>query len=132
MIRSIVLSLLITFAFGLTSRADEAVDCMNTARTQSELNSCAKTKADQALAKMTNSFQAVVCHLDGKKKQQLEASQRAWEIFAHADCKFWGGGSASVGPMNAALCFADLATRRATELDTWPPNAPRDAVVPCK
>ena len=105
--------------------------CRQTAMTTPEMNACAAAGARLADERMSKSYEALACHLDSEGKAQLAAAQRAWEAFRDADCAFWRG-DGSVGLMNQIDCRASLAHARADELDRWPPNAPRDALVPCK
>ena len=105
--------------------------CRQTAMTTPAMNACAAAGARLADERMNRSYEAVACHLEPEGKAQLAAAPRAWEAFRDADCAFWRG-DGSVGLMNQIDCRASLAHARADELDRWPPNAPRDALVPCK
>jgi uncharacterized protein YecT (DUF1311 family) len=104
-------------------------DCMNTARTQFELTTCAEGLFAAADKLLNKSYEAVLPYLCPDERAQLLASERAWIAFRDADCAFWGTGGGSISPMNAALCRESLSRERAKELDGWPPNSPRDAVV---
>lgn len=112
--------------------AKGAQSCWEIAATQGDLTGCAGKDALSADEKLNKSFQAVMCHLGPEEKAQLRAAERAWIAFRDADCAFWGGGGGSIAPMNALQCRTALSLERAKELDNWPPNAPRDALVPCK
>ena len=103
--------------------------CLQTATAQSELNACAGAAAKMADDRLNTSYQAVLKYLDPDDKALLVAAQRAWVAFRDSDCAFWGA-RGSVGPMNAAFCRASLSDERAAELESWPPNAPRDALAP--
>lgn len=118
---------------GATQALAQNRDCMDTANTQAGLTRCSSQKLQAANRKMAAAYNAVMCHLEGTDKKALAASQRAFEAFGKADCSFWGGGvgGGSMSVMNENLCRADLANKRAAELDTWPPNSPRDALVAC-
>jgi uncharacterized protein YecT (DUF1311 family) len=115
---------------GASAAPAQNPSCMDTAKTQWDLTQCSLQELRAANRKMAAAYKAVMCHQEGDDKKALAASQRAFEAFRKADCAFWGGGG-SISAMNVNLCAADLANRRATELDTWPPNAPRDDLVPC-
>jgi len=105
--------------------------CRQTAMTTPEMNTCAAVGARLADERMNRSYEAAACHLGPEGKAQLAAAQRAWDVFRDANCAFWRG-DGSIGLMNQIGCRASLALARADELDRWPPNAPRDALVPCK
>ena len=117
---------------GAASALAQISNCMETAKTQADLTHCSFQKLQVANRKMTAAYKAVMCHQNAEDKKTLADSQRAFEAFRKADCSFWGGGGGSISAMNENLCWADLANKRAAELDTWPPNAPRDALVPCR
>jgi uncharacterized protein YecT (DUF1311 family) len=110
----------------------QSSNCMETAKTQADLTDCSFQELQAANRKMTAAYNAVMCYQEAEDKKALAASQRAFEAFRKADCSFWGGGGASISAMNENLCWADLANKRAAELNTWPPNSPRDALVPCR
>ena len=109
-----------------------ASTCMDTAMSQAEINACARAKAQEAEDHLKKSYQAVLCYLDAYTRAKLEASQRAWESFRDADCAFWGAGDGTIARANYSGCRAQLAQDRTKELDGWPPNTRRSALVPCK
>ncbi len=104
--------------------------CLEAAVTTVEMNQCAAGIAKAAEVRMDRSYREVMRYLEPDEKEELEASQRAWEAFRKADCAFWGGGGGSIATMNLLTCLANLAHERAKELDSWPPNVPRDAIGP--
>ncbi len=104
-------------------------DCMQTAGSQGALNQCAANKARDADRKLNASYRAALCYVPSEERDKFIAAQRAWLAFRDADCRVWGGGDGSIAPMNYALCVASLSDQRAEELDGWPPNASRDAIV---
>ena len=104
--------------------------CRDTAMTTLEMTACAATASGMAEERLNKSYQALKCHFGSDSK--LEASQRAWIAFRDADRAFWGGGGGSIARMNGEYCRANLSDARAKELDSWPPNSPRDALVPCR
>ena len=104
--------------------------CKDTARTQIELNACARAAQRAAEERLDKSYKGVMCHLDPDGKARLASAQQAWIAFRDADCVFWRG-DGSMAPMNEAYCRATLANARAKELDGWPPNAPRNALAAC-
>jgi uncharacterized protein YecT (DUF1311 family) len=104
--------------------------CKDIARTQIELNACARAAQRAAEERLDKSYQAVMCQLDAGGKSRLASVQQAWIAFRDADCVFWRG-DGSMAPMNEAYCRATLANARAKELDGWPPNAPRNALAAC-
>jgi uncharacterized protein YecT (DUF1311 family) len=105
--------------------------CRQSAMTTLEMNACAATGARAADERMNKSYDAVACHLGLDGKALLASAQRAWDAFRDANCAFWRG-DGSTGLMNQLDCRTSLANARADELDRWPPNAPRDALIPCK
>jgi uncharacterized protein YecT (DUF1311 family) len=105
---------------------------MDTARTQSDLTACAEVWAQASDKILNKSYQALIRYLCPDERTQLISSERAWIAFRDVDCAFWGGGGGSIAPMNEAICRASLSIDRAKELDSWPPNSPRDSIVPCK
>ena len=135
-----ILALLVASASTLSTHVDaqQAVPgntswpaCRQTAMTTPEMNACAAAGARLADERMNKSYDAVACHLGLDGKALLAAAQRAWDAFRDANCAFWRG-DGSIGLINQIDCRASLANARADELDRWPPNAPRDALVPCK
>jgi uncharacterized protein YecT (DUF1311 family) len=116
-----------------TKAATHQRSCMETARTQGELDACAESSAAEANTYLNKSYQALLKYLCSDEKAQLAASERAWIVFRDADCAFWGRGDGSIAPMNQAFCLADRSRERAKELDSWPPNNPRsDMIAGCK
>jgi len=105
--------------------------CMQTARTQYELNVCAEGLATESDKMLNKFYQAVLRYFcpEDSDRAQLVTAERAWIAFRDADCAFWGGEGGSIAPMNEAMCRADRSRERARELDEWPPNAPRSAMV---
>jgi len=128
--RAITVSIFALVVCAADASGADAPRCTNAAGSQRELTDCALAQERVAQQGLDRSYRALVCHLEAAEKSQIEASQRAWEAFRNADCEFWAG-DGSISPMNKALCRANLANQRARELDGWPPNAPRDALVPC-
>jgi uncharacterized protein YecT (DUF1311 family) len=106
--------------------------CWDKALTQADMTDCAMEDFRAADKKLNNSYRAVICYFGDHEKSELVAAQKAWIKFRDLDCAFWGSGGGSIAPMNELVCRARLSEERAKELDGWPPNAPRDALVPCK
>jgi uncharacterized protein YecT (DUF1311 family) len=104
--------------------------CEQAAHTQGELTACAAGQAAAADRRLNAAYRDVLRYVDGEEKAKLIAAERAWVGFRDADCAFFGSGGGSIAPMNEAFCRADLSLARAKELEGWPPNAPRSALVP--
>jgi uncharacterized protein YecT (DUF1311 family) len=102
--------------------------CWDKATTQADLTGCAAQDMKAADDKLNKSYHALICLLDPAEKGDLKKAQRAWLAFRDADCAFWRG-QGSIAAMNFADCMAERSNARAKELDSWPPNAPRDAVA---
>ena len=128
--RVITVSIFVLVVCAADASGAAAPRCTNPAGSQRDLTDCAQAQERVAQQRLDRSYRALGCHLEAAEKAQIEASQRAWEAFRNADCEFWAG-DGSISPTNKALCRANLANQRARELDEWPPNAPRDALVPC-
>jgi uncharacterized protein YecT (DUF1311 family) len=122
--------LLATPATGSARPAAAPLACEQTAQTQSELTACAAEGAKAADQKLNKAYRDLLRYVDGADTAKLVTAQRAWIAFRDADCAFWGAGDGSIAPMNLANCLAELSNKRAEELDTWPPNASRDALAP--
>jgi uncharacterized protein YecT (DUF1311 family) len=104
--------------------------CAESARTQPEMTACARTDATAADRRLSAAYRELLRYVEGSDRRRLVAAQRAWLAFRDADCAFFSGGGGSIAPMNAAVCRADRSRTRAEELESWPPNAPRSALVP--
>lgn len=119
-------------ATNFSPAAPHVGSCWDKAMTQRDMTDCAMEDFRAADEKLNKSYQAVMCYFDPQEKAELRAAQRAWIIFRDLDCAFWGSGGGSIASMNELACRAQLSETRAKELDGWPPNAPRDALAPCK
>jgi uncharacterized protein YecT (DUF1311 family) len=104
--------------------------CLQAAMTQLEITACAEAAAAHADQRLNHAYDELMRYLDGEERDRLASSERAWVAFRDADCAFWGYGDFSLAPTNRAYCQADLSNDRAKELESWPPNAPRSALVP--
>lgn len=124
-------------SLGLAGKATIAApprqeDCLQTAMSQSALNACAARKSAVADLRLNKAYRDVLRYLGPDETQQLVRAERAWIVFRDADCAFFSGGGGSMAPMNEGLCRAGLAEARAAELESWPPNATRDALNPVR
>jgi uncharacterized protein YecT (DUF1311 family) len=127
----IILALAVTApGVGLAQAPKKTPSCEETAQTQSDLTACAISGAQAADRRLNHAYREVLRYVDGDPQAKLVAAERAWIAFRDADCAFWGAGGGTIAPMNEANCRATLSNARAKELDTWPPNAPRDALAP--
>ena len=107
-----------------------APDCFDKSGTTGELTQCAASAVQVADQRLNRSYEAVMCHLEPDDREKLKSAERAWIAFRDSDCAFFAG-DGSIASMNFLLCKASLSEARAKELDSWPPNAPRDAIGPC-
>jgi len=113
---------LLAFAVSQSAPAAEP-DCMDTARSQTEMNGCAHQQYAEADAHLNAQYDTLISQLseDGAQQQMLVEAQRHWIDFRDAECRFNAsaaeGGSAQ--PMVRLLCLANVTTRRSTELDYY-------------
>jgi uncharacterized protein YecT (DUF1311 family) len=138
----LLLAAILLVAFDETLRAEPAANyrpasphagsCWDKAITQGDLTDCAIKEFRVSDEKLNKSYQAIICYFAPQEKTGLVAAQKAWIKFRDLDCAFWGSDGGSIAPMNELVCRARLSEERAKELDGWPPNAPRDALVRCK
>lgn len=131
---ALAVGLLLPSATNFGAAADPvAQTCWDQAQSQTDLALCAGADARAADEKLNAAFARLKCFLDPEQKAKLVAAQRAWIAFRDADCAFWRG-EGTIAAMNAASCAAARSFERASELDSWPPNAPRSALIahtPC-
>jgi uncharacterized protein YecT (DUF1311 family) len=135
-IRVFYVSLVFLSGFSLTNGVADAPKnaasppCEETTETQADIEACAGTRETTAEQRHDQAFREILRYVDGDEKARLLAAERAWRTFLDADCAFWSLGDGEMSPVNKAYCAADLFDKRAQELESWPPNAPRDALVP--
>lgn len=86
----------------------QKLDC-NNARTQSEINQCAKLSYQNADKKLNQSYQQILPKLTGSRKQKLIAAQQAWIKFRDTNCEFERSGYAG-GTIASAIYFGCLET----------------------
>ena len=106
--------------------------CMDKAASRLDMIVCVSTEASAAGERVGKAYATVACHLGRDEKAALAASQEAWLGFRDADCAFWSAGGGTVARMNEQYCLIHRSNERTAELDRWPPNAPREALVPCE
>src|SRR5690242_19036366 len=94
------------------------------------MTECAAVSARLADRRLNKAYADVLRYLNAQDRAQLVAAQQAWLRFRDYDCAFWGGGGGTIAPTNQQYCLAERSTERAKELEGWPPNSPRDALVP--
>jgi uncharacterized protein YecT (DUF1311 family) len=104
--------------------------CEQAATTQPEITRCAYAAAAAADQRLNQAYKELTTYLDRAEQARLLSSERAWLAFRDADCTFWGHGDFTLAATNRAYCLAELSADRAKELESWPPNAPRTALVP--
>jgi uncharacterized protein YecT (DUF1311 family) len=124
-----VLAGLVVGAPGVAS-AQMSTSCADSAQSQAALNACAVDGARAADQQLKQSYDDLTRYLDPVSKDRLAAAEKAWIAYRNADCGFWGASAASLSKMNYENCLAQLTTARAKELDSWPPNASRDSLIP--
>ncbi len=126
----LALGILICASASANAEGLKAPPCEQSARTQPEITACAVAAARAADQHLNNAYRDLLRYLDPEETKNLLAAQRKWVAFRDADCAFWGAGDFSLAPTNKAYCVADVSERRAKELESWPPNSDRSAVVP--
>lgn len=104
--------------------------CADSAPNQAALEACAANDAHAADQMMTQSYNELVRYLDPEGRAKLVASQKAWLAYRGADCGFWSGTALTMSKLTYENCMAQLTTARSKELDSWPPNASRDSLIP--
>lgn len=124
-----VLASLMAGAPGVAS-AQMSSTCADSAQSQAALNACAIDGARAADQSLKQSYDELTRYLDTEAKDRLASAEKAWVAYRNADCSFWGSSAASLSKMNYENCLAQLTTARAKELDSWPPNASRDSLIP--
>ena len=106
--------------------------CEDTAMTTPAMGACAAAALRKADAHLNTAYREIMRYVGGAERAKLVAAQRAWIAFRDADCAFFGDGDGELAPMDATYCRAALSEARARELDAWPPDSSRDALVPLK
>ncbi len=107
-------------------------NCMQSARNQLEMTTCAATLAKEADDRLNAAYRDLLRYLDGDGRAKLVSAQRAWIVFRDKDCAFVSSGGGSISPMNDALCRAGHTENRIRDLTKWPPNADRSALKPLR
>ena len=109
----IVLILCATF-FAQNQKKDPCAD----AQSQAEMNMCWGKEYKAADARLNEAYRQFMAKLNDEEKAQLKKAQLAWLIYRDANCDFvadqYKGGT--MRPMIAAICLADTANNRTSEL----------------
>jgi uncharacterized protein YecT (DUF1311 family) len=89
------------------------------AQSQAEMNMCWGKQYKAADARLNDAYRRFMAKLDDEEKAQLKKAQLAWIAYRDANCDFvadqYRGGT--MRPMIAAICLAETASNRATELE---------------
>lgn len=136
-IRGVRAALLCGFALGVLASAaphrafaQSTSTCADSAPNQAALDACAANDARAAEQQLTQSYSDLVRYLDPEAREKLAAAEKAWLAWRNADCGFWGSTAPSMSRLSYETCLTQLSTARAKELDSWPPNASRDSLIP--
>ena len=127
----VMLALLATAPSPVFAEGRLSAACLAAARTQADLDTCVAAEASEAEARLNSAYRAASCHLHGEDRARLRSAERAWVRFRDAECAFLSSGGDSVAPMDRASCRADLADKRADDLDSWSPN-PAGPAAACR
>jgi uncharacterized protein YecT (DUF1311 family) len=109
-----LLLLMNSFAFAQEQKNNPCAD----AQTQTEMNICWGKEYKAADAQLNAAYREFTSKLNPEETAQLKTAQLAWIKFRDANCEFvadqYKGGS--IRPMIAAMCLADVASARTSEL----------------
>ncbi|HEY2033069.1 MAG TPA: lysozyme inhibitor LprI family protein [Rhizomicrobium sp.] len=99
------------------ARAGDTVDC-NNAMTQMDMNICADREYQRADKALGHAYTTAMSSEDGKGRELLRASERAWIAFRDAECTYEANASAggSIQPMEYSNCLTELTKARTKQL----------------
>lgn len=100
-----------------------ADDCMDTATSQGQMNSCAGKTYQEADKMLNDAYRRALARVsaDAAAKKKLITAQKAWIVFRDAECNFVvsGVGEGSAGPMVKLGCLEALTTHRTDTLQKY-------------
>jgi uncharacterized protein YecT (DUF1311 family) len=95
-----------------------ASDCHQTAKTQREIEDCAKMQMENTSAELQRLYAKYLGTLVGEDRDRLMKAQQAWEQYRDLDCQAaygtYAGGT--MAGAEFAACKAHLTTERVAEL----------------
>jgi uncharacterized protein YecT (DUF1311 family) len=119
--QSIVAMILLATQTGLALAADQQAEtdaCMESAKTQSQLNICAQKDFEKATAAYSASYRQLSQSVGNKQRQLLRQVQTEWLQYRVKACEFEQNGveGGSAAPMVLWQCQARMTRERTAEL----------------
>lgn len=108
------------------TRPPEAQECVDEARTQTDMNQCVAEDFRKADAELNEAYRELMARLDAAAKAELRTAQRAWIAFRDAHCDFEGKAAegGSLEPFLQGSCAAGLTRERIAHLRNSTRNLP--------
>jgi uncharacterized protein YecT (DUF1311 family) len=103
----------------MSLQAASADECLDKAKTQTDINACADKSYKAADAELNKLYKQIDQRLgdDTDSKKRFVAAQRSWVAFRDAECTFATSRSegGSIYPMVNAACLGALTTKRVAD-----------------
>ena len=101
------------FAFA-GDQGDPIEDC---GKSTPEMVACLNARAAQWDKRLNAAYRKALEDADGKRREQLRATQRLWVQYRDANCLYWFMDEGSIARVEAADCMVRLTKTRAEELE---------------